>query len=404
MPTMRLGVIGLGGAARQMLPAFGAHPGVRIAAAADPREEARRQFVREFAGEAFDDAERLCASPLVDAVYIASPHHLHAPHCIAAAQHGKHILVEKPMALTLQACDDMIDAARCAGVGLVVGHTHAFDAPVMMMAALIASGEYGPLAMINTWNYNDYLYRPRWPQELRTDLGGGIIFNQVPHQVDVVRLLGGGRVKSVRAMTAMLDESRPTEGSHLTFLQFEDGAAASMVFSGYDYFDSDEFHFWVGELGEEKRGRIHGSTRTALRQMGGPEAELAFKQSALYGASQAGAFVSGRDDGHWHQPHFGVTIASCARGDLRLSADGVLAYSSKGPMGRSEIAVPKGRVFPNKDNVVDALHDSFSAGTPPLLDGRWGKATLEVCLAILTSSRERREVTLSHQVAARAGA
>ena len=67
--------------------------------------------------------------------------------------------------------------------------------------------------MINSFNYTNFLYRPRRPEELDTAQGGGILFNQVPHQIDIARLLGGGLVRSVRAQTTVLDPARPTEGS-----------------------------------------------------------------------------------------------------------------------------------------------------------------------------------------------
>ena len=92
-----------------------------------------------------------------------------------------------------------------AGVALVVGHSHSFDAPIARTRALIAGGEYGSLRMIHALNYTDWLYRPRRPEELSD--GGGVMFNQAPHQVDVVRLLAGGRVKSVRAQTGAWDEA-----------------------------------------------------------------------------------------------------------------------------------------------------------------------------------------------------
>ncbi len=393
---MRLGVAGLGVAARQMLPSLAAHSHVRITAAADSRSEARELFERDYGGQAFETLEALCDSPLVDAVYIATPSHLHARHCITAAQRGKHVLVEKPMALTLRECDDMIEATNRNHVGLVVGHTHAFDAPVRKMARLIGSGEFGALGMINTWNYNDYICRPRWPHELHTESGGGIIYNQVPHQVDIVRLLGGGLVQSVRSMAWILDDARPTEGSQLTFMQFESGAAASMAFSGYDYFDSDEFHFWIGENGEDKREKIHGSSRSALMRMQSREEELDHKKSMAYGAAAYRGSASGPARDAWHQPHFGITIASCAKGDLRLSGDGVIVY---GREGRTEVLCDRGRAFPDRDKVADELYSAFAHGTRPALDGSWGKASLEVCLAILTSARERREVRLAHQVA-----
>src|SRR5262249_10656613 len=112
-----------------MLPTFVADPRVSLVAAADPRPEARQRFAVDFAGEAYARVEELCADPAVDIVYVATPHQFHAPHALLAAEHGKHLLVEKPLALTLEDCDAVIAAVRSAGVHLIVGHSHSFDAP-----------------------------------------------------------------------------------------------------------------------------------------------------------------------------------------------------------------------------------------------------------------------------------
>src|SRR3546814_13036027 len=82
--------------------------------------------------------------------------------------------------------------------------------------------------------------------------------------MDVVRLLGGGLVRSVRAMAWQLDPDSPTAGSHMTSVQFVDGSTAYILYSGYDYFDSDEFHGWVGELGEDRTPGDHGSSSAPL--------------------------------------------------------------------------------------------------------------------------------------------
>src|ERR1700743_913501 len=126
---LNLGVIGLGRAFTLMLPTFAADPRIKLTAASDPRTEARERFTQEFNAKAFEDAEALCADPDVTAVYIASPHQFHVAHVKLAAKHGKHVLVEKPMALTVGECREMIAAAKAAGIQLLVGHSHSFDPP-----------------------------------------------------------------------------------------------------------------------------------------------------------------------------------------------------------------------------------------------------------------------------------
>ncbi|HUC52159.1 MAG TPA: Gfo/Idh/MocA family oxidoreductase [Xanthobacteraceae bacterium] len=380
-----LGIAGLGMAGAVMVRAVAAHGGYVLRAAADPHPAPRSAFARDFNASVYDDIGALCADPAVEVVYIATPHQFHAPHAILAAEHGKHIILEKPMALTLADCDAIIAAVERAKVHLIVGHTHAFDPPIRFMFAMIASGALGRLGMIQTLNYTNFLYRPRRPEELDTARGGGILFNQVPHQIDTVRLLAGGLVRSVRAQTTVLDPARPTEGSCAALLQFENGAAASLVYSGYDYFDSDEWHSNISERGAPKK-IDHGAARRALMQTA--DEVRARTETFAYGSAAA--------DPPPHQPHFGVTIATCERGELRASADGVILYDAR---GATDCPIEHGIGFAGRQEVLDDMAAALRDGIPPNHDGRWGKATLEVALAIQQSAREAREVPLNHQVA-----
>jgi phthalate 4,5-cis-dihydrodiol dehydrogenase len=391
--ALGLGVIGLGMAGAVMVRAAARHPGTVLTAAADPQPGPREAFGRDFNARTYADARALCEDPAVEAVYIATPHQFHAEHAVMAAERGKHIILEKPMGLTLADCDTIIAAVERHNVHLIVGHTHAFDSAVREMRGLIASGELGALGMLASWNYTNYLYRARRPEELDTSKGGGILFNQVPHQIETVRLLGGGLVKSVRAQVGVLDPARPTEANCAAFLEFADGVPATLVYSGYDFFDTDELHFWVSERGSSKQPGWGGSRRAlrARQAKGEPEAGLRTKLAG-YGSP---------DDGEPpHQPHFGLTVATCARGDLRASADGVYVYDEA---GRREIALPGGGKYSGRHNVLDDMRAAVLEGGKPVHDGRWGKATLEVALAIQQSARERREVTLAHQVAVSPG-
>src|SRR5882762_5790708 len=225
---LRLGAAGLGRAFAVMLPTFMRDPRVEVVAAADPRAEARARFAADFSAETYESVEGLCANPAVEVVYAATPHQHHAAHAILAAQHGKHVLVEKPIALTLADCAAMIDAAKRQNVHLVVGHSHSFDVPILRTRALIASGGFGAVCMIHALNYTDFIRRPRRPEELDTAQGGGAVFNQAAHQVDIARLLGGGMAKSVRAATGAWDTARPTEGAYSALLTFQNGAFASL--------------------------------------------------------------------------------------------------------------------------------------------------------------------------------
>src|SRR6185437_12807559 len=383
-----LGIAGLGMAGAVMVRAAAAHPGIKIVAAAEPHDAPRPAFARDFNAAAYASIEELCSDPAVDAVYIATPHQFHAPHAVLAAERGKHIVLEKPMAQTLAECDAIIAAVERAGVHLVVGHTHAFDPAVREMRRMVAGGELGPLGMIAALNYTNFLYRPRRPEELDTARGGGILFNQVPHQIDMIRLIGGGRLRSVRAQAARLDPARPTEGGLVAFLEFDKGVAASLVYGGYDFFDSDELHFWISERGADKPPDQQGSARRALEARAADESRLRVERYA-YGSPEGPPPA--------HQPHFGVIVVTCARGEMRASADGLFIYDHN---GKRELALPASKSMPGRSEVLDDMIAAIRQGQKPRHDGRWGKANVEVTLAILRSARERREIMLEHQVSA----
>ena len=384
-----LGVAGLGMAGAVMVHAAVHHPDFVLKAAADPHQAPREAFARDHNARGYSDIASLVADPAVDVVYVATPHQFHARHAVLAAEHGKHVILEKPMALTLADCDAIIAAVERAKVHLIVGHTHAFDPAVRLMREVLARGELGRLGMILSFNYTNFLYRPRRPEELDTDQGGGILFNQVPHQIDTARLLAGGLARSVRAQASVLDPARPTEGSAAALIQFDGGAVASLVYSGYDHFDSDEWHFGISERGAPK-ALAHGAARRALAETR-DEARMRTETFA-YGAAAGGASP--------HQPHFGITIVTCAQGDMRASADGVMVY---GRDGRREIPLATDETLPGRREVLDDMRVAIRSGHAPLHDGRWGKATVEVALAILRSAREGREVQLEHQVGVPAG-
>ncbi len=257
--VLRIGVIGLGRAGSSMITAMAKHPDIHVSAAADLYEAHRERFKEDFGGIAFDSVEGICASPEVDVVYIATPHQFHADHVEIAASRGKHVIVEKPMALTLEECDRMIAATENAGLKLIVGHTASFNPLVARMRRMIVDGETGPVAMISATAYTDFLYRPRRPEELITEQGGGIMYNQVPHQVDASRFLAGGIARSVRANTWILDPNRPTEGAYTAFLEFESGAVATLTYSGYDRIDSGR---------DRQRPRAKSAQRLTARQGG----------------------------------------------------------------------------------------------------------------------------------------
>ena len=391
---LRIGVAGLGRAFTLMLPTFVADRRLRLVAAADPRIEATTRFAAEFSARAHASVESLCADPEVDVVYVATPHELHAAHVAAAAARGKHVLVEKPMAVTLPEARAMIDAVARAGVRMVVGHSHSFDRPIARTREIIAGGEFGAVKMIHAQYYTDFLYRLRRPEELDTNRGGGVVFSQGAHQLDIARLLGGGEATHVRALTGNWDPARPTEGAYAALLTFTGGAYASLVYSGYGHFDGDALCGSISELGVRKDPLDYGAARKRLAQCANAASEAAAKAARNYGGG-AQAKAPGATVDPLHQ-HFGLVVVSCEHADLRPLPDGVMIC---GDAEQTFESLPPPRV--PRAEVIDELHAAVVHGISPLHDGRWAMATLEVCLAMLTSAREHRDVALHAQCAVR---
>ncbi|RZS86606.1 Gfo/Idh/MocA family protein [Pigmentiphaga kullae] len=383
VPPLRVGVIGLGIAGAAMVPALCDHPRAVLAGAADVNAELRRRFTSDKGLPAVDNALDLIGRDEVDAVYIATPHQFHLEHAVEAARRGKHIIVEKPMALSLDDCDVMEQEARRNNVVMIVGHTHGFDLPVLRMRQATTSGEYGRLSMLSMWNYTNFLYRPRREEELDTSKGGGVLFNQLPHQVDVARTIADSPVRSVRASTAILDPRRPTEGSYTVFIDFESGVTASLVYSGYDHFDSDELHQWISSSGKPKKPQ-HGKARKAWEGLADAKDELELRQRE-YG--YGGAFLAGESR---YQPHFGLMVVSCQNADLKIAPDGIAVYSDEGMTTLPLVGGQDGRT-----NVIDELCAAVLDDVRPLHDGAFARETLRVCLAVHESARQRREISIA---------
>ena len=377
---IRLGIAGAGNAGSAVLRSIDKVAGIELGAIADKRREALEALREKYPGvKLFGSVEEMCRSQDVDAVWIATPNSFHAENTVAATTNGKHVICEKPMALTLEDCDRMIEAAEKNGVKLLL-HSKASDPPVVKMHEIVASGRLGQLIQINTWNYKGWLTQARLPEEVDSSKGGGVLFRQGPHQVDIVRAIGGGKVKSVSAIAGRRNPHFDTEGNFTAFLEFEDGTPATLVFNGYGFFDMTELTWDIGEGGRKVSNRYQKKERPA----GAVDAEKRYAMS-LRSETRKG-------QGEKKQPFFGLTIASCEKGDIRQSPDGLYVYTE---YGREEIPCPP---FMDRAAELQKLYQAVVENKPAFTDGRWGKASFEVILAIYESSRQKKEVALKYQV------
>jgi phthalate 4,5-cis-dihydrodiol dehydrogenase len=378
---LRFGIAGIGNEGRRISPALTDGVYAQLAAVADRRPEAVDAFKEDHPGvSGFDSIESMCASGEVDAIWVATPNPFHAEHAIAAAEHGVHIVLEKPMCVTLDEADRMVEAVERNNVQLVL-HSHASDPPIIKMREIIASGQLGRLIGIHTSSYKSWLKSPRLPFELDTSQGGGVVYRQGPHQIEIVRHLGGGMVKSVRAYTGRWHPDFATEGNFTALLEFADGIPATLVFYGYGYFNVTDLTWNISEGGQVGTGTY----RKQPRQTRPADAAKFYTGTRL--ADRASAAEREKK-----QPIYGLTIVSCEFGELRQSPDGVYVYTDD---GCEEIVCEP---YLDAGTPVQELTQALAEGRPVFPGVRWGRATLEVILAILESGKNHQDVLLSHQV------
>jgi phthalate 4,5-cis-dihydrodiol dehydrogenase len=386
-----LGLVGLGGATLSMLPKFAKNPGFKIVAAADVDAEVLAAFSKDFPeAKTYTSVQDLCTNADVELVYIATPNRLHSEHTLAAFEAKKHVLIEKPMTIEIPGSIAMVEAAEKAGVLLGVNVKHSFEPRVQKVREMVRTEEFGKLRLMNSWRYVDWLYRPRTPEELTPEWGGGIVWRQAPHQLDIVRTIGGGMVRSLRSMAGVWDPARRVPGAHATFMEFEDGAVATAMISGYDHYDSRLLVFGPDAIDPAK----HGAARRELREslVGSQEADAA--RAERYGGERAGSAVreSPGLGGGWIMG--GPTVISFDHADVSFSRNGLEVFSDD---TRYEIDL-KGPED-GRDGRLNTYYDAIVNGAPLPADGRWGMATLEVLLAVGESGAQRKELMLEHQVA-----
>jgi phthalate 4,5-cis-dihydrodiol dehydrogenase len=194
-----VGVVGLGRVSRGHGQALKQAKNARLVAACDIDRERLDRYVKEFDCEGESSLDALLARDDVQVVDILLPHSLHEEATVKAARAGKHIMVEKPMAMEVEACDRMIAAAREAGVQLFVAHTERFIEAKRVAKQVLDSGEVGaPVMATDVW-YQPFRRPTRQPWMLDRSRGGGFLQMAGSHMFDRLIYLLGSPVKNVRA-------------------------------------------------------------------------------------------------------------------------------------------------------------------------------------------------------------
>ena len=338
---LKVAIIGSGMIARYHATAIAATPGARLVAMAASSQARASAATAEFGVPCHHTVAALLADPAIDAVTICTPSGMHAAQAIAAARAGKHVLVEKPLALSLADADAMIAACDAAGVRLAVALQRRTDPVFIQVRQAIASGALGRpvLATVTIPYIRDAAYyaSAAWRGTWALD-GGGVLMNQGIHLIDLL-LWFFGDVSEVQARAATLAHAIDVEDCLSATVHFANGA----------------------------HGTIAATTAAAP---GFPH------RIELYG-TRGGIQLEGESIARWEVP--GIEPVGLRTGPAEAGAG----------------ARPGGIQHVGHARIVADLVAACREGRAPLVDGREGRRALALVLAAYESARHRRAVGLA---------
>jgi predicted dehydrogenase len=343
--TVGRGVTGAGGIARRRTIPEGIAQaaGARLAAVYDVDRQANREVAGQFGAAACASEEELLARKDVDAVYIATPVHLHARQATAAAQAGKHILCEKPLGLSVAEAEAVPAACRKAGVLLAVDFMMRFHAFHREARRLIEQGALGRMvlarAQLSCW------YPPitgAWRQDPATG-GGGSLIDMGGHCIDLLEMFLG-RARSVSCRTGNLVHPYTSEDTAVVLLEFESGALGTA-----------DACFNIPDRASRNRLELYGSRGSILAE-------------GTIGQGEAGEMVLRIEDAAGYHARQARDLA----GGVRVDEPTVNLYRAQ----------------------VEDVNAAIATGREPLCSGQAGGWSQKVLAACYESARTGRTVGL----------
>ncbi|MBO5908051.1 MAG: Gfo/Idh/MocA family oxidoreductase [Clostridia bacterium] len=231
----KIAIIGMGSIATAHTNAIAAHPELEVSAVCDINEERAKSFAEKLGVPYFLDYKDIPSSVECDAVILNLPHGLHKDAAIFFLDNGIHVLVEKPMANTVEECDAMIAAAQKNGKKLAIAHPQRFSRANMFVKEIIDSGKLGRICMYNEQRSINYFdpKRPAWFTNKKM-AGGGIVMNYGAHAFDRICSFTGARPTEVFAGCDNFLNDKDVEGHAQILAKFDNGMTASVTFSGYN--------------------------------------------------------------------------------------------------------------------------------------------------------------------------
>ena len=339
MSKIKVAVFGCGAIAeRRHIPEYAANEKVELVAFADPIVERAEKMAETYGGKAYSSYEELLANETVDAVSVCTPNYLHAPMAIAAANAGKHVLVEKPMAVSTEEGEQMIEAAKKNGVYLMVGHNQRLMPPHVKAKEILESGKLGKVLNFRTsfghpgpegWSVDgaeSWFFR-------KEEAIMGAMGDLGVHKSDFIRYLLNDEVSEVAGFISTLHkEGTKVDDNATCLLRMKSGAIGTLVASWTQYRAGDNSTVLWCENGVMKIGTVEGDE----------------------------------------------VIVELTNGTVETYKVGAMATNEK--------QVPSG--------VIDAFVESIVTQTPPAISGEEGLRSLQVILAAFESEKTGQIVKL----------
>lgn len=256
---IRYGIVGCGHIAKKHVQAIANVEGAVLTAVCDTNEERLQEFVTDGV-QGFLDLKEMLQADVVDVVSICTPSGLHKPLTIQVAEAKKHVVVEKPMALTLDDANAMIDACERNGVKMAVVHPNRFRPAIIELRKQLDNGAFGKLGHANAtvrWNRNQAYYdQAAWRGTKAMD--GGVLMNQAIHNMDLLLWMMGG-IEEVNTYDATRIRDIEAEDTSVSVIRFKNGALGVL-----------EAAVTIYPKNLEESLAIFGETGTAV--IGGPNA------------------------------------------------------------------------------------------------------------------------------------
>jgi UDP-N-acetyl-2-amino-2-deoxyglucuronate dehydrogenase len=343
------GIIGCGMIAEFHTRAINEIPIARMVAIYDPVKANAEKIAAMARGQCqiCDDLKALLAQPDVDVVCICTPSGAHAEPAVQSARAGKHVVVEKPLEITLPRCDAIIKACDAAGVRLCTIFPSRFASANIRLKEAISGGRFGRLTLGDTyvkwWRTQQYYDSGGWRGTWSLD-GGGALMNQAVHNVDLLYWLMGD-VESIVAQTATLAHSRiEVEDTAVASLRFKNGALGTIEAATSAY------------PGLLKRTEIHGDRGSARVE---------------------------QDD---------ITLWDFQE---KVPSDNEVLAAMAGISGfKAGASDPRGITHVgHRDQLIDFL-EAIDHGRDPIVDGREGRKSVEIIRAVYQSAGSGQVVKL----------